>query len=187
VAREKDDNNADQHCSQVHLRVHILLPATVSLMRLRRRRGMWHVRKTRIMQTCTMQPGSSHSSYPSSFNSFIDEVEKKTRHVASEKDNDKTDQHCSQVHLTVHILLPVTVSSMRLRRRRGMWHVRKTTTMQTSTAAIVSSQGSYPSSCNNFINEIELETRHVPREEDDDNADLHHAARFISRLISFSL
>jgi hypothetical protein len=57
------------------------------------------------------------------------------QHVEREKNDDNADQHCSQVHLTVHILLPVTVSSMRLSIRRGMWHVRKTTTMQTSTAA----------------------------------------------------
>jgi hypothetical protein len=65
----------------------------------------------------------------------IDEIEKETRHVAREEDDDNADQHCSQVHLTVHILLPVKVLLMRLRKRRGMWHVRKTTTMQISTAA----------------------------------------------------
>jgi hypothetical protein len=70
----------------------------------------------------------------------IDEIEKETRHVAREKDDDNADQHCSQVHLTVHILLPATVSSMRLRRKRGMWHVRKATTMQTSTAARIISR-----------------------------------------------
>jgi hypothetical protein len=91
---------------------------------------MWHFRKTTTMQTST-----AADSYPSSCNSFINEIEKETRHVASEKDDDNADQNCSQVHLTVHILLPATISLMRLRRRRSMWHVRKMTTMQTSTAA----------------------------------------------------
>jgi hypothetical protein len=136
VAREKDDNNADQHCSQVHLTVHVLLPVTVPLMRLRRRRGMWHVRKMATMQTSTAA-SSSHGSNPSSCNSSIDEIEKETWNVAREKDGNNADQHCSQVHLTIQILLPVTVScsSMRLSRRSSMWQVRKTTTIQARTAA----------------------------------------------------
>jgi hypothetical protein len=59
--------------------------------------------------------------------------------VAREKDDDNADQHCSQVHLTVHILLPATLSSMRLR-RCDMRHVRKTTMMQTSTTARIISR-----------------------------------------------
>jgi hypothetical protein len=73
MAREKDDNNADQHCSQVHLMVHILLPVTVSLMRLRRRRGLKHVRKTTTMQTqhCSQVHLTSHILLPVTISSFI--------------------------------------------------------------------------------------------------------------------
>ncbi len=91
---------------------------------------MWHVRKMTTMQTSTAARFISQF-IPSSCNSFIDEIEKEKRHVAREEDNDNADQHCSQVHLTVHIVLPAIVSLIRC----GMWHVRKTMTMQTSIAA----------------------------------------------------
>jgi hypothetical protein len=74
VAREKDDDNTDQHCSQVHLTVYILLPVTVSLMRLRRRRGMWHVRKMMIMQTSTAATQvhlKVHILLPATISSFL--------------------------------------------------------------------------------------------------------------------